>query len=114
MGRIYNRKCDYTHYAADYDAEEKKKTYFLVDWGVSLRNRNEGQDDIDLKTYEVKYKDGECSFKAINSPANPSISRRPWGGGELEWSYRAKMARRDLLRSNGRVEVAKEDMLYHY
>ncbi|KAF3194420.1 hypothetical protein TWF225_006963 [Orbilia oligospora] len=91
MGREYNHKCDYIHYAADYDTEEKKKFYFLVDWGASLQNRNEGQDDIHLKTYEVKYQDGECSFKAINIPANSFVSRRPWGGGELEWNYRAKM-----------------------
>ncbi|TGJ68592.1 hypothetical protein EYR41_007635 [Orbilia oligospora] len=91
MGREYNHKCDYIHYAADYDTEEKKKFYFLVDWGASLQNRNEGQDDIHLKAYEVKYQDGECSFKAINIPANSFVSRRPWGGGELEWNYRAKM-----------------------
>ncbi|KAF3149592.1 hypothetical protein TWF594_010698 [Orbilia oligospora] len=76
MGREYNHKCDYIHYAADYDTEEKKKSYFLVDWGASLQNRNEGQDDIHLKTYEVKYKDGECSFKAINIPANPLVGAR--------------------------------------
>ncbi|KAJ6261637.1 hypothetical protein Dda_4307 [Drechslerella dactyloides] len=59
MGREYSHKCDHIHYAADYDTKEKKKTYILVDWDVSLRDRNEGQEDIDLMTYEVKYRDGK-------------------------------------------------------